>query len=323
MIKFAKLAACGLIAASLAAPAFGQAQFPSKPIRFVVGFAAGGASDVVARTLSESMGNILGQPIIVENKPGADSLIATQFVAGAAPDGYTVMVGVSSHAINGSLYTGSKVDPVKDFAPIGMVGDSPNLLVVHPSVPARTTEELIALAKSKPSQLNYASSSSITMLATELFSDMAGIKMTRIPYKGSGQAVPAVMAGDVQFLLSSAITLLPHVQTGKVRPLAITSARRSPLAPDVPTVTEKALPGYVATTWYALFAPAGTPPAVVTQLNTALNRALADPATSQKLQSQGVDISPSTPAALQKFVQAEVVKWAKVVKDTGTAIGPK
>lgn len=323
MIRFTKLAACGLIAASLAAPAFGQARFPNKPIRFIVGFAAGGASDVVARTLAESMGTILGQPIIVENKPGADSLIATQFVAGAEPDGHTVMVAVSSHAINSSLYTGSKVDPIKDFAPIGMVGDSPNLLVVHPSVPVRSTEELIALAKSKPGHLNYASSSSITMLATELFSDTAGIKMTRIPYKGSGQAVPAIMAGDVQFLLSSAITLLPHVQTGKVRPLAITSARRSPLAPDLPTVTEKALPGYVATTWYALFAPAGTPPAVVTQLNAALNRSLADPATSKKLQAQGVDIAPDTPAALQNFVQTEVVKWAKVVKDTGTAIAPK
>ncbi|MEJ7930463.1 tripartite tricarboxylate transporter substrate binding protein [Ramlibacter sp. AN1015] len=323
MFKFAKLAACSLIAASLTTSAVAQARYPSKPIRFVVGFAAGGASDVVARTLSESMGNILGQPIIVDNKPGADSLIATQFVAGAEPDGYTVMVGVSSHAINASLYTNSKVDPVKDFAPIGMIGDSPNLLVVHPSVQARTTEELIELAKSKPTYLNYGSSASITMLATELFSDMAGIKMTRIPYKGSGQAVPAVMAGDVQVLLSSAITLLPHVQTGKVRPLAITSARRSPLAPDVPTVTEKALPGYVATTWYALFAPAGTPTPVVTQLNAALNTALANPATAQKLQAQGVDITPSTPAELQNFVQKEVVKWAKVVKDTGTANAPK
>lgn len=323
MIKFGKLAACGLIAASLAAPAFGQEQFPSKPIRFVVGFAPGGASDVVARTLADSMGKILGQTIIVENKSGADSLIATQFVARAEPDGYTVMVAVSSHAINGSLYTGSKVDPVKDFAAIGMIGDSPNLLVVNASVPVHTTEELIALAKSKPGQLNYASSSSITMLATELFSDMAEIKMTRIPYKGSGQAVPAVMAGDVHFLLSSAITLLPQVKTGKIRPLAITSARRSPLIPDIPTVNEKALPGYVATTWYALFAPAGTPVAVVTQLNAALNDALADPATSQRLQSQGVEISPGTPAALQNFVQAEVVKWAKVVKDTGTAIVSK
>lgn len=323
MIRFAKLAACGLISAALIAPAFGQARFPSKPIRFIVGFSAGGASDVVARTLAQSMGEILGQPIVVENKPGADSLIATQFVAGAEPDGYTVMVGVSSHAINASLYTGSKVDPVKDFAAIGMVGDSPNLLVVHPSVPARSTEELIALAKSKPGQLNYASSSSITMLSTELFSDSAGIKMTRIPYKGSGQAVPAVMAGEVQFLLSSAITLLPHVKSGKVRALAITSAKRSPLAPEIPTVTEKALPGYVATTWYALFAPAATPPAVVTQLNAALNRALADAATAQKLQSQGVDVAPGTPAALQNFVQSEVIKWAKVVKDTGTAQATK
>ncbi|RYF45165.1 MAG: tripartite tricarboxylate transporter substrate binding protein, partial [Comamonadaceae bacterium] len=319
MIKLAKLVACSLVAASLAAPAFAQARFPTKPIRFVVGFAAGGASDVVARTLSESMGNILGQPIIVDNKAGADSLIATQFVAGAEPDGHTVLVGVSSHAINPSLYTSSKVDAVKDFAHIGMIGDASNLLVVHPSVPARTTEELIALAKSKPGHLNYASSASITMLATELFSNMAGIKMTRIPYKGSGQAVPAVLAGDVQVLMSSTITLLPHVTSGKVRALAITTPRRSPLAPDVPTVTEKAVPGYVATTWYALFAPAATPPAVVNQLNAALNRALADPATAKKLQSQGVEVNPGTPAALQKFVEAEVTKWAKVVKDTGTA----
>lgn len=322
-MKFAKLAAYGLLAASLTTSAFAQAKFPSKPIKFVVGFAAGGASDVVARTLGESMGTILGQPIIVENKAGADSLIATQLVAGAEPDGHTIMVGVSSHAINSSLFPASKVDPVKDFAPIGMIGDAANLLVVHPSVPARNVEELIALAKSKPGQLNYASSSSITMLATELFSNTAGIKMTRIPYKGSGAAVPALLAGEVEVLMSSAITLLPHVSSGKARVLAITSQKRSSLTPDIPTITEKALPGYVATTWYALFAPAGTPPAVVSQLNAALNRALADPDTSKKLQSQGVEITPGTPAALQRFVEAEVVKWAKVVKDTGTATGAK
>lgn len=322
-MKFAKLAAYGLLAASLTTSAFAQAKFPSKPIKFVVGFAAGGASDVVARTLGESMGTILGQPIIVENKAGADSLIATQLVAGAEPDGHTIMVGVSSHAINSSLFPASKVDPVKDFAPIGMIGDAANLLVVHPSVPARNVEELIALAKSKPGQLNYASSASITMLATELFSNTAGIKMTRIPYKGSGAAVPALLAGEVEVLMSSAITLLPHVSSGKARALAITSQKRSSLTPDIPTITEKALPGYVATTWYALFAPAGTPPAVVSQLNAALNRALADPDTSKKLQSQGVEITPGTPAALQRFVEAEVVKWAKVVKDTGTATGAK
>lgn len=319
MIALTRLALCGLFAAAVAIPAAGQARYPTKPVRFVVGFAPGGPADVIARTVSESMGNILGQPIVVENKPGADSLIATQTVAGAEPDGYTLLVAVTSHAINPALYANSKVDPVKDFAPVGMIGDAANLVVVHPSVAAQTAEDLIALARSRPGQLNYASSASITMLATELFSDMAGIKMTSIPYKGAGQAVPALLAGDVQVSISSLVTMLPHVRTGKIRALAITSPRRSPLAPAVPTLAEKALPGYVATTWYALFAPAGTPAAIVTQLNTALHRALADPVTSHRLQAQGLDVAPDTPAALQKLVQTEIVKWAKVVKDTGTA----
>ncbi len=311
-----------MVAAALSGPATAQTGFPNKPIRFVVGFAAGGASDIVARTIAGPMSQTLGQSIVVENRPGADSLIATKAVAAAEPDGYTVLVAVSSHTINPALYPGSKVDPVKDFAPIGMIGEAANFLVVHPSVPAQSAEELIALAKARPGELNYASSASVTMMATELFRHMAGLQMTSIAYKGAGQAVPALIGGEVQLSITSLISMLPHVRSGKVRALAITSAQRSPLAPQVPTLSEKALPGYVASTWYALFAPANTPPAIVRQLNAALNRALADPATLQKLQAQGVEVAPDTPAALQKFVEADLVKWTKVVKETGGSGNP-
>jgi tripartite-type tricarboxylate transporter receptor subunit TctC len=303
-------------ALSAASPAGAQTGYPSKPIRFVVGFSAGGSTDVMARVLAQSMSAMLGQPIVIENKPGADSLIATQHVARSSPDGYTILIASGSHSINGSLYPDSKVDPVKDFTHIGMIGDAPNFIVVHPSVPANSVEELIALAKANPDKINASTSASTTFLATELFKSMAGIKTASIPYKGAGPATLALLSGEVQFSITSLVGMLPHVKAGKVRPLAVTSAKRSSLVPNVPTVTEKSVPGYVASTWYAVFAPANVPANIVQLLNATLHKAMQEPSVRTQLEGQGVALMFYTPEELAKFVQADTEKWAKVVRDS-------
>jgi len=287
--------------------------FPAKPIKMVVGFSAGGSTDVIARALSVQLTQQLKQQVIVDNRPGADSLIATQIVANEKPDGYTILVASGSHAINASLYPDSKVDPVSDSEPIILIGDAANFQGDNPKVEARSVEELIELARRNPGKLNYASSASTTFLATELFKSMANIDMTQVPYKGAGPAVPALIGGEVEVSITSIITMLPHVQSGRARALAVTGARRSQLAPDVPTVTERGLPGYVASTWYGVFAPAGTPSPIVGKLNEALRAALVDPSVKAKLESQGVDITPNTPDQFREFVRQDQAKWAKVV----------
>jgi tripartite-type tricarboxylate transporter receptor subunit TctC len=311
----AQCAGAALLAFSAAAPA--QTAYPQKPIRFVVGFGAGGSTDVIARILSRRMSELLGQAIVIDNKPGADSLLATQLVAQSAPDGYTILVASGSHSINASLYPSTRLDPVKDFAPVGMIGDAANFLVVHPSVPAHSVEELIALAKKNPGKLNYASSASTTFLQTELFKSMAGVNMTAIPYKGAGPAVPALLSGEVQVSISSIVTLLQHVKAGTARALAVTSARRSSLVPDVPTVAEKAVPGYAASTWYGMLAPAKTPANVVQLLNDTLRQVMQEPAVKAQLLAQGLEPMPDSPEAFSRFIQEDKEKWAKVVKESG------
>jgi len=297
-----------------------QSNYPNKPIRFVVGFSAGGSTDVIARILSRRMSEVLGQNIIIDNKPGADSLIGSKLVAQSEADGYTILIASGSHSINPSLYPQDKLDPIKDFTPIGVIGDGPNFLVVHPSVPATNVEELIALAKKNPGKLNYAASASTTFLQTELFKNMAGIDITSIPYKGSGPAVPALLANEVQVSVSSIVTLIQHVKAGKVRALAVTSAKRSSLAPDVPTVTEKGLPGYVASTWYGMLAPANTPAPIVKLLNSTLNKVMEEPSIKTQLLNQGLEPTPTTPEEFIKFIQEDREKWAKVVQANAAKI---
>ena len=310
--------ALALTAVLGAAPwAHAQSTYPAKPIRFIVGFTAGGSTDVIARILSRRLTETLGQPIVIENKPGADSLIATKLVSQAEPDGYTILIASGSHSINSSLYPESKMDPVKDFSPVAMIGDGPNFLVVHPSVPANTVEELIAFAKKNPGVLNYSSSASTTFLQTELFKSMAGIDMTTNPYKGSGVAVPALLTNEVQVSISSIVTLLQHVKSGKAKALAVTSAHRFSLVPDVPTVTEKGLPGYVASTWYGMLGPAGMNAASVKLLNTTLNKVMFEPAVKTQLINQGLDPIAMSPEEFTKFIHEDEEKWAKVVKDSG------
>jgi tripartite-type tricarboxylate transporter receptor subunit TctC len=294
--------------------------YPAKPVRMVVGFAAGGPTDALARLYAQHLGTALGQQVVIENRGGADGVIAAEAVARAAADGYTLFFPSSGHAINASLYKSVPYRTVEDFEPIALVGESPNLIAVTPSLPVRDLREFIALAKSKPGALNYGATSSPTHLATELFTSMAGIQVTRIPFKGAAPAMTALMAGDVQLVLSGIGTMLPQVKGGRLKGLAVTSASRSPLAPEIPTVRESGLPDYVATTWYGLLAPAGTPRPIVERLNKETRALLNDPGMKAQIAAQGVVTTGMTPEEFGSFLRAEVAKWAKVVQDTGAKV---
>lgn len=270
----------------------------------------------MARIITKHMSEQLGQSFVVENRPGADSLIGTQYVANADANGYTILVASGSHSINASMYPQTKVHPVDDFEHIGMIGDATNFLVVHPSLPVETAEEFVSYARERPGEINCSTSASTTFLATELFKTMAKVDIQSIPYKGAGPATMALLSGEVHCGITSLVGMLPHVKGGKMRALAVTSAKPSPLAPDVPTLTEKAVPDYVASTWYAVFAPANTPAPVVQTLNAALNEALMDPDVRSQLEAQGVEVIRSSSDELRKFVSDETEKWARVVRES-------
>ena len=290
--------------------------YPTQPIRMVVGFVAGGPTDALARLYAQRLSTVLGQQVVVYNRGGADSLIASEFVAKAAPDGYTIYFASAGHAINASFYPKVPYRTIEDFAPVAMVGESPNIIAVTPSLPVKDLREFIALAKSKPGVLNYGATSSPTLLATELFDQMAGIQITRIPFKGAAPAMASVIAGDVHLVISGIGTMLPQVKAGKLKGLAVTGAQRSPLAPDIPTVVESDI-DYVATTWYGVLAPAGTPKAIVDRLNAATRTLIEDPETKALVTPQGVVLTAKTPEEFGSFMRAEVERWAKVVKETG------
>jgi len=293
-----------------------QNTYPSKPIKFVVGFAPGGPTDVISRILGKRFSEVLNQPVLIDNKPGADSLIASKLVSQAENDGYTLLIASGSPTINPSLYPETKLDPIKDFSPIGLIGDSPNFLVVNPQVPVNSVEELIAYAKKNPGKLNYASSASTIYLQTELFKSMANVNMTSIPYKGAGLALTSLLANEVQVSISSIVTLIQHVKSGKVRALAVTSLKRSSLAPDVPTVNEKGLPGYAASTWYGMLTSPGVNAQIIAKLNSTLNKVLEEPEIKAQLVAQGLEPMPTAINEFTKFIADDQVKWAKVVKDS-------
>ena len=292
-----------------------QSNYPNKPIRFVVGFAAGGSTDVIARMLGRRMSEIFGQTIVTDNRPGADSLIATELVAQAQPDGYTILIASGSHSINPVVYPDSKLDPVKDFTPISLLTDGPNFLVVHPSVPVQNVQELLALAKKNPGKLNYASSASTTFLQTELFKSMAGINMTSIPYKGAAPAVLALIAGEAQVQITGIINIINHVKAGRARALAVTSAQRYSLVPDVPTVSESGVPGYTSSVWYGMLAPARIPSTVVRLLNTTSHKVMQEPAIKAQLLNLGQELMLNTPEEFVRYIREDRNKWAKLVKD--------
>ena len=299
--------------------AFAQA-YPSKPIRYIVPFPAGGGQDLVVRALAPRMSEALGQTVIVDNRPGAATMVGAELAAKSPPDGYTVFNGSNTTlAINPNLYSKVPYDPIKDFVAVTQIASLPNLLVVHPSLPVRTVKELAALARNRPGQLNYGSSGTGTpaQLAGVMFGDEAHAKLVHVPYRGSSQALTALISGETQMMFGSMTSTLPFVKSGRLRAIAVTGAKRSLAAPDVPTVAEAAFPGFEAVTWYGLFVPAGTPAAIITKLNAEVVKILRAPDFRDWLVAQGADPVGSTPDELAAFVKTELVKYAKIVKDSG------
>jgi tripartite-type tricarboxylate transporter receptor subunit TctC len=295
-----------------------QDSYPGRPVEFVVPFAAGSATDTLARVLGEKMSASLGQPIVVDNRPGASGFLAAQNVARAEPDGHTVLVtSNTTHAANQSLFKKLPYDPVADFAPVTTLGTITLALVVNPSVPASTTKELIDYAKANPGELTFGSGSSSSRIAGEMLRTLAGIDMTNVPYKSNPQAVTDLLGEQISLVFADISTTLPHAKAGKVKALAVSSAKRSPLAPDLPTMAEAGVPGYDLTAWFAAFVPAGTPKPIVEKLNAAFKAAIADPKVTQSLLNAGIEPSSSTPEELKAFVASETEKWAKTVKAAG------
>jgi tripartite-type tricarboxylate transporter receptor subunit TctC len=316
--EIAKL--CLLAIASLLSPAGAQAQeaWPARPVRMIVPFAPGGPTDLAARLLTQKLTEALGQQVYVENRAGANGTIGSEVVARAAPDGYTLEMGTTgTHGINFSLYDKPSYDPVKDFAAITRMAEFPNLILVHTSVPAKNIQELIALAKVQPGKLAYASFGSLTLLSGALFTSMAGVDMLSVPFGGVAPMMTAVTNNDVQVSIVQVFSSQALLKGGKVRALAITSAKRSPVAPDYPTVSEAGLPGYEAVAWYGVFATAGTPKTIVDRLNAEIRRVVAGAEIRDTLFKQGAEPVTDTPEEFAAIVRADVAKWAKIVKQTG------
>jgi tripartite-type tricarboxylate transporter receptor subunit TctC len=297
--------------------------YPSKTIKMVVPFPAGGTTDVLARIIGQELTKAWGQQVIIDNRPGAGGNIGADVVAKSPADGYTLLMGtVGTHGINVSLYKKMPYDAVKDFAPITLVAAVPNLLVVHPSVPVNSVKELIAYAKANPTKLAYASSGNGTSihLSAELFKTMTGVQMTHVPYKGSAPALTDLLGGQVQLMFDNMPTALPHAKAGKLRPLAVTTAKRSPAMPDLPTIAEAGVPGYEASSWFGVLAPAGTPKDVVTKLNKEIVRILALPEIKERLSGQGAEPVGDTPEQFAAHIKAEIAKWERVVKASGAQV---
>ena len=315
------LAAAATLA--VAGTAAAQGAFPSKPINIIVPFSAGGTTDILARIVGQHLGTELGQAVIIDNKPGAGGNIGGQQAARAPADGYTLFMGtVGTHAINQSLYKKMPFDPIKDFAPLSRVATVPNLLVAHPSRPYKTVKELIAYAKAHPGEVTYGSpgSGASPHVSGALFQSMTKAELTHVPYKGSAPAVSDLLGNQIAIMFDNMPSAIQHVRSGKLRPIAVTTAKRSPELPDVPTIAEAGVPGYEATSWFGLWVPAKTPADVQQKLYTALTKVLKDPAVVKKIADQGGEVVIDTPAQFDAFIKAEAAKWGKVVKESGAEI---
>jgi tripartite-type tricarboxylate transporter receptor subunit TctC len=320
-----RVALCALLALAAVAVAPGAAaqSYPSRAVKLVVPFPPGGPLDATGRLVAQKLTDAWGQPVVVENKPGAGGNIGADLVAKSAPDGYTILLGaLSTHAINPTLYPNMPYDAVKDFAPITLLATTPNVLVVNPSLPVSSVKELIAYAKANPGKLAFGSGSngSAGHLAGELFKVETGTDVIHVPYKGAAPAMQGLLAGDVQFMFDNLASATPQVKAGKLKALAVTTARRSPLAPDLPTMTEAGLPGFDITTWYGLMAPAGTPSAIVAKWNAEVTRILNAPDVKERLAAQGAEAAPMTPDQFAAFIKAEIPKYARVIKASGAKV---
>ena len=318
------LATLATAAAAALLPLAANAQaYPSKPITIIVPFSAGGTTDILARVVGQALTAELGQSVILDNRAGAGGNIGGQAAARAPADGYTLFMGtVGTHAINQSLYKKMPFDPIKDFAPLSRVANVPNLLVAHPSQPFKTVPEMIAYAKANPGKINFGSSGSGSSihLSGELFKSMAKVDMVHIPYKGSAPAVNDLLGNQIAIMFDNMPSAIQHVRAGKLHAIAVTTAKRSPELPNVPTIAEAGVPGYEATSWFGLFAPAATPAPIVAKLNKAIVKVLGQADVKQKIADQGGEIVAETPAQFAAFIKAETVKWGKVVKDSGASV---
>ena len=297
--------------------------YPTKPVTIIVPFAAGGTTDILARIIGQALTAELGQSVVVDNRAGAGGNIGGQAAAKAAPDGHTLFMGtVGTHAINASLYKKMPFDPVKDFAPLTRVANVPNLLVANPAQPYKSVKDLIAYAKANPGKVNFGSSGngSSIHLSGELFKSLAKVDMQHVPYKGSAPAVTDLLGNQIGIMFDNMPSAIQHVRSGKLVPLAVTTAKRSPELPNVPTIAEAGVPGYEATSWFGMFAPAGTPAPVLAKLNAAIVKVLGQPDVKKKINEQGAEDYSETPEQFAAFIQAESVKWGKVVKESGASL---
>lgn len=297
--------------------------YPTKPVTIIVPFAAGGTTDILARIIGQALTAELGQSVVVDNRAGAGGNFGGQAAAKAAPDGHTLFMGtVGTHAINASLYKKMPFDPVKDFAPLTRVANVPNLLVANPAQPYKSVKDLIAYAKANPGKVNFGSSGngSSIHLSGELFKSLAKVDMQHVPYKGSAPAVTDLLGNQIGIMFDNMPSAIQHVRSGKLVPLAVTTAKRSPELPSVPTIAEAGVPGYEATSWFGMFAPAGTPAPVLAKLNAAIVKVLAQPDVKKKINEQGAEVYSETPEQFAAFIQAESVKWGKVVKESGASL---
>ncbi|MBI2509762.1 MAG: tripartite tricarboxylate transporter substrate binding protein [Betaproteobacteria bacterium] len=321
--RISGLLVAALAAATLPAAAQAQAAYPARTIRFVVPCPPGGIADVFARVIGQKFNEAWGQQVVVENRTGAGGNIAAEFVARSPADGYTLVMGsIGTHSVNVSLFRKLPYDPVRDFAPVALVMEADGLLVVHPSVPVKTVKELIALARARPGQLTYASAGNGTAshLAGELFKMMAKVDMVHVPYKGNAPAITDLLGGQTSLLFATMPTVLPQVQAGRLRAIAVTGPVRSPAAPDLPSIAEAALPGFEVTNWIGIFAPAGTPRDAVTKLNSETIRIMRAPEIQNRLLNEGAKSPAKTPEEFGAYVRAEIAKWAKVIQQAGIRV---
>ena len=309
--------AAGLATSLLATAALAQS-YPAKPIRLIVPFAAGGGNDNVARLVGKHLSDSLGQPLVIDNRPGAGGVLGAELAAKAVPDGYTLFLGgVGSHAVNPNLNDSLRYDPIRDFAPVALLAQAPLVLVVHPSVPADSITAFVALARSRPGQLNYASNGngSSSHLAAVMFDSMTGVDMVHVPYKGLSPALTDLLSGRVQLMFSSVVAILPHIKAGKLRGLAVTGSRRLASMPNLPTIAESGLPGYEASSWYGVLAPAGTPREIVARLNAELVKALEQPEVRTSLLAEGAEPIGGSPEQFAAHIRSEMERLGKMIRE--------
>jgi tripartite-type tricarboxylate transporter receptor subunit TctC len=320
-IRIALAAAASALLMSVNATVQAQ-DYPTRPVRFVVPYVPGGGVDFVGRTLAQKLSESWAHSVIVDNRPGGGTNIGSELVARSAPDGHTLLIGGVPNTANAALYKKLPYDVVKDFAPVILLDTAPNVLAVHPSVPAKSVRELIALAKARRGALTYASAGigSSNHLSGELFRTMAGVDIVHVPYKGGGAAVTDLLGGQVSMYFGTTPSTMPHVRTGKLRALGVTTAKRTPAAPDVPTIAESGLPGYEQSAWHGLLAPAGTPEAIITKLHAEVVRALRSPDVAERFAVQGIDVIGSSPAEFAAFIKQDLAKYEKLVKTAGIRV---